>query len=383
MKILIIGTSSSRINTFPGNNYNEQETGMIRAFGKLGHRCDVAFYSDNKESCKKVMIGEYETTVYNLKGFDLLRTVVYKDYRSIYETYDILMPISYDHYETYHIAMMYPEKTVVYNGTYYSSFNKRYNLKCAIFDRFILPGYRKNNTFFATKNKLSAEFLNKKGLTNTHIVGVGLDVAQFKGTNDINAESKIKDEIIKEKEKGTKILLYIGKIEPRRNTTFLIDVFNEVQKHLSVKFVLIGDGNKEYKDKVAKKINEYGIKDKIIYKDRIEQKFLPPIYQSSDAFLLPTSYEIFGMVILEAMYFGTPVISTLNGGSDILIEDGKTGYIVPNLDITNWSHTLIRVLQNKNYELIKAANKRIVEEFTWDSLVLKFLKIFEKRLSGK
>lgn len=60
----------------------------------------------------------------------------------------------------------------------------------------------------------------------------------------------------------------------------------------------------------------------------MEQKYLSGVYNLADFFLLPTEYEIFGMVLLEAMYYKTVVLTTDNGGSSTLIDNGRNGYIL-------------------------------------------------------
>ena len=60
----------------------------------------------------------------------------------------------------------------------------------------------------------------------------------------------------------------------------------------------------------------------------MEQKYLSDVYNLADFFLLPTKYEIFGMVLLEAMYYKTVVLTTDNGGSSTLIDNGRNGYIL-------------------------------------------------------
>ena len=63
--------------------------------------------------------------------------------------------------------------------------------------------------------------------------------------------------------------------------------------------------------------------------------------------LLPTEYEIFGMVLLEAMYYKTVVLTTQNGGSSTLIQNGLNGYIMQIENGWEWANTILSILTMK------------------------------------
>jgi glycosyltransferase involved in cell wall biosynthesis len=138
-------------------------------------------------------------------------------------------------------------------------------------------------------------------------------------------------------------------------------------------------------DKCKKEADLLGISDRIIYKDSLEQKYVNQLYRVCDLFLLPTRYEIFGMVLLEAMYFGVPVVTTFNGGSSTVIEDGKTGIVIDQLDTGLWSRRILELLADSELrqEIIVRANRLIEEKYTWDALAEKFLSVYQSRLDMK
>lgn len=373
--VLIIVTSSNKKNGFCVRTYNEQEIGLARALSKKGYRCSIAYYGGNIEKKEIITLDGYDICMYLFKGHDLLKNAFFNNYDCIYNQYDILLPITYDHYETYHIAMRFPQKTIVYHGTYFAPFNKAYNYKCRIVDKIFIKGYKKNNTHFVTKNRLAADFLISKGINNVKVIGVGFDAEQM------NCETMLASDLTEKlntyKKEGYKLLLYVGRIEERRNIMFLLDVFCRINKCEKVKLVIIGTGNEKYKKKCERFIASHNISDDVEYVERMEQQYLPQIYKQADLFLLPTSYEIFGMVILEAMYFGVPVLTTLNGGSDILIQDGITGFIIPELNIDKWTKKSVEILNRDNSSLADLAHETIVNNFVWDVLVEKFIESFE------
>ena len=180
--------------------------------------------------------------------------------------------------------------------------------------------------------------------------------------------------------------MYVGRIEPRRNIIFLLDAFKAVYENdKNTNLLIVGRGEKEYKEKCFAHAKEIGVDEAIIYEEYIDQKNLPLIYSYADVFLLPTIYEIFGMVLLEAMYFGAPVVTTYNGGSDMLIDNNESGIIINSFDVNEWKEAILSILNNDEIrnKIIKNATNKIENEFTWDALVDKFIDNFNLRLEKK
>ena len=122
-------------------------------------------------------------------------------------------------------------------------------------------------------------------------------------------------------------------------------------------------------------IKELGLEDKIVWQDKMEQKFLSRIYQMADFFLLPTEYEIFGMVLLEAMYYKTVVLTTQNGGSSTLIQNGLNGYIMQIENGWEWANTILSISndERKMKKIQDNASSTIEKFYTWDMLSESFL----------
>ena len=174
-------------------------------------------------------------------------------------------------------------------------------------------------------------------------------------------------------------------MEDRRNIHFLLEVFKQVAIEIpDCQLVLIGSGKKEYVESCFDKMKELGIQDKVIYREQLEQKYMKAVYECSDAFLLPTRYEIFGMVILEAMYFGLPVFTTYNGGSSTLITE-ENGIVIKNFNKDEWTQKIVSVIDNCELAntISENAHRMIVENYTWDALADKFLSVYQKRLKSK
>ena len=138
--------------------------------------------------------------------------------------------------------------------------------------------------------------------------------------------------------------------------------------------MLIGKGEQSYIDKYMgqlSKAEQLGI-----YRlERIDNAQLKYIYPLAKAFLLPSKLEIFGMVLLESMYLGAPVVTSWNGGSSTLIDGKNTGIIVKEFDVNQWKKAVQEYLDDEdlNKRTTAAARELIAKEFTWDVLAKKIL----------
>ncbi len=360
--------------------YNIQEIGLARALTKKGHQCDIVFWTDKEEKQVNIDVGnQNQITIFYRNAKVFLKNAFFH-IDDLIQQYDIIQPSEYNQIATWSLSKKYPDKTVIYHGPYYCDFNTRYNTMCKIFDKVVLPAYKKNNTTFLTKSDLANDFLTSKGISPQNIttVGVGVDLDAFPALNENLIPEEIKD--ISHINAEIK-LLYIGRIEPRRNIPFLFDILKEMNNRgISTKLVIIGDGKKDYCSQCFEYAKNIEVENNVVYIKKAQQRYLQYIYKHTDIFLLPTKYEIFGMVLLEAMYFGTPTITTTNGGSQMLIEDGIDGQIIDDFDASKWCDGIVKL--KSNYKFISEnSHKKIIDYFTWDTLCDKFIKAYNDKLS--
>lgn len=385
MKILIIRNFPSYM-AVKNNTYNIQEVGLAKALVRKGHHCDIIFWTDKEEETVDVPVDKVGTVhVFYRRGKTMLKNTVYLDCNELFERYDILQPCEYNQMQAWMLAKKYPEKTIVYHGPYYSPFNKRYNLMCKAFDAIFLKQYIKQNTQFIVKSNLAKKFLVDKGIEqfNVHTVGVGIDT-QMLASNRVVCNDEIYRKMAADKD-AIKIL-YVGRFEERRNIRFIIDVFQKVQvQNDKVKLYMIGTGEKEYVQSCFSYINELGLKDKVIWQEKMEQKFLSGIYQMADFFVLPTEYEIFGMVLLEAMYYKTVVLTTQNGGSSTVMCNGKNGYVLQTKDPRQWANVItntykdkgkMKMIQNNAHEVIE---KKYIWNMVSERFLIRYNRLLEKQ----
>lgn len=378
MKILIVRMYPDVLNI---RNYNCQEVGLAKAMIRQGNVCDIVLYTNEKEHEEDIFFDNdlRKIHIYYLKAKSLLKNAIFEN--KIYEIikkYDVVQTAEYDQIFNINLKKILGNKLVIYHGPYESKYTKGYKIKCVISDLVYLFNKDYKNTKCISKSVLATEFLKKKGFKNITTVGVGLDDERFRNAKEPNEE--VTKLIQDKKENNYKYLLYIGKLEDRRNIPFIIDILCEIiKKQCNVKLLIIGKGDKEYINKCFDYARKKKVNEKIIYYESMKQEELPNIYNLCDCFLLPTQYEIFGMVILEAMYFGLPVITTLNGGSSTLIQNKVNGYICDLNNINEWRDEIINLFNNESeYKKISSNCKNtILEKYLWKNLIEKFINRYK------
>lgn len=382
MKILIIRNFPSYMSV-KNNTYNIQEVGLAKALVRKGHSCDILFWTDKNEEDIVVDVGNgKKITVFYRKGITKLKNTVYNHCDDLFKKYDVLQPCEYNQIQSWMLAKRYPNKTIIYHGPYYSAFNKNYNRMCKLFDAFFKKRYIRLGTRFIVKSMLSKDFLVSKGMnpSNVRMAGVGIDV-QMLSTNEEECNEELYRDLINNKNDIK--LLYIGRLEPRRNIKFIFEMFSLLlKKYPSSKLYIVGTGENEYVSQVFEFAEQKGIKDHIVWQEKMEQKYLSKIYSHSDFFLLPTEYEIFGMVLLEAMYYHTVVLTTQNGGSSTLIRDKENGFVLKDLDPEQWAKVISDCIEHPDRikTITENASKTIQESYTWDSLADIFIEEYQKTL---
>jgi glycosyltransferase involved in cell wall biosynthesis len=154
----------------------------------------------------------------------------------------------------------------------------------------------------------------------------------------------------------------------------------------NVAFIGIGGRSKldiVYEQKILKLTNKYNLQDsfKLVgYRDDV-----PVIMSALDLLVLPSRSEPLGLVLMEAMAAGKPVIGTKVGGIPEIIEDGVTGLLVPPQSPDKLAEAIITILQNRSLarQMGEAGRQRVRERFSADQHVAKIQEIYEELCSSK
>lgn len=189
-------------------------------------------------------------------------------------------------------------------------------------------------------------------------------------------------------------VLFVGRIDPIKgiDTWFramqlVVEEDPSLRGRLCV-CIIGGDVDEEEPDEELARLHalkdELGIADVVTFLGKRSQESLPYYYASADVVVMPSRYESFGMVALEAMACGTPVVASDVGGLSFIVRDGETGYLVPEGNARAMADCLKRILRDP--DLRARLGKRGVEvarEYAWtriaDQIEAMYCEVIDER----
>ena len=168
-------------------------------------------------------------------------------------------------------------------------------------------------------------------------------------------------------------LLYVGTVTQRKGMKYLLEALKNLNAKKDIELTVIGgiqgsgQAFKQYEDWYS-------------YQSPVAQHIMFQQYAQYDALVLPTVFEGFGLVIVEAMAAGLPVITTPHSMGPEVIEHKKNGYIVPIRDISSLEAAIthLRSLSTHDYLAMRAAARESVLAFTWQAFAQKMSKVIHQ-----
>lgn len=175
---------------------------------------------------------------------------------------------------------------------------------------------------------------------------------------------------------STPTILFVGRLGYYKGLSYLIDAMKDVEANC----LIVGDGEK--RETLQRQTNENGLNDKVHFLGRLSDAEVRYCYEHSDVFVLPSIHpsEAFGIVQLEAMAHGLPVVNTnLRTGVPWVSENRKTGLTVPPKDADALSKALSELVADESLRirLGEAGRTKVNAEFTEEDLVRRTVEMYE------
>lgn len=219
--------------------------------------------------------------------------------------------------------------------------------------------------------------------TKSRVIRYGVDINKF------NIRTKDKDLLRKlELSIRDKIILGVGRFVEKKGFIYLLGAFANVNKiHKDLKLILVGDGalRREFEDYVEMN----NLTGQVVFPGMVSHDELLKYYNLADVFVMPSVRDEAGNIdaspvaMMEAMACGVSVIATKLAGSDDLIKDGETGYLIAEKDVNALTKSLCKILKKSNSKKIKIKVHNIaVKNFSTKIIASRYLYEFKECLYG-
>ncbi|WP_128693636.1 glycosyltransferase family 4 protein [Methanoculleus taiwanensis] len=181
------------------------------------------------------------------------------------------------------------------------------------------------------------------------------------------------------------ILFSTGRMVERKGFKFLVDALPLVlETDPNTILILGGDGPE--KERLKKQVADLNLEEKVIFPGFIPDEEFPNFLTASDVFILPSivdrhgDTEGLGLVLVEAMACGTPVIGTNVGGITDIITHGYNGFLVPEKSSKDLAERIVEILSNPDLASYLNTNglSTVQNEFSWESVCKKYLALFNR-----
>lgn len=188
-----------------------------------------------------------------------------------------------------------------------------------------------------------------------------------------------------------RMLLFVGRIEPLKGVDTLIEALARLQRsgfqscYPHTLAIIGGDVNAAPEQMNAELLRlqglarDLGISDLVLFLGKRSQDSLPYYYSAAEALVMPSHYESFGMVALEAMACGTPVVASQVGGLAFLVQNGETGFVVPDGDPDALGDRLRQLLSQPElrHQLGQQA-ARYAANYAWPEIARRIIQVYRE-----
>jgi glycosyltransferase involved in cell wall biosynthesis len=174
-------------------------------------------------------------------------------------------------------------------------------------------------------------------------------------------------------EKERKIILNISRLYEEKGQKYLIDAMKIMTEKRKDVLCFIG-GSGPLKDKLQKQINDSNLQDYVKLIGFVPDELLPIWMNACDVFVLPSLAESFGIVQIEAMACGKPVVATYNGGSEEIITSEDYGFLVGPANPEELTEIVLIAL-DKEWDGEKILE--YAESFVWENITEEILNVYE------
>lgn len=198
----------------------------------------------------------------------------------------------------------------------------------------------------------------------------------------LNGYNKIEFNSVKENKDDKIRILFGGTIVERKGLRYLLNAFKILSERFDKIHLEIAGGGELLNDmKVL--ANDLNLNKNVTFYGVVEHKFMLQLMNETDIFILPSWNEAFGVVYLEAMSYGKPVIGTVGEGIEDIVKHGQNGLLVQSKSVDSIVENLTLLIENNELrDKIGKEGQKSSQEYTWENNAKLYYNLYEKILAG-
>lgn len=222
-------------------------------------------------------------------------------------------------------------------------------------------------------------FLKDNGTTSEiEVLPTGLVAKDY-----VYNDCEVKELRKKYSPEGQRLFCTVSRLEMEKNITFLIDALKVLKERNndSFKFLIIGEGTQ--RNNLQERVTALGLEEEVVFLGNVPNEKLTSYYNACDMFLFASTTETQGIVVLEAMAAGLPVIAVNATGVRDVVVNGVNGYMTEE-DIYQWADRLEVMCKQKNiYEAMKLKAKEQAIKYREADIAKLALRYYQNAITSK
>ncbi len=210
------------------------------------------------------------------------------------------------------------------------------------------------------------------------VIPLGVDLDRFHPSDKDAARAALglRDE---------RIVLFVGRIEPLKGVDILINAAALLESDVDCSVIIVGgdEASKSQVKRLQGLARARGIEHRVAFVGAVDHETLPLYYNAADVCVVPSHYESFGLVAVEAMASGLPVVASRVGGLAGTVKDGETGYLIPWLCPEPFAERIELLLDNEPLrQNLGESAREAVGRFRWEYVAEAILALYESVTSS-
>ena len=209
---------------------------------------------------------------------------------------------------------------------------------------------------------------------SVEVIPLGVDRERFRPREQIEARAALG------LDPDVRILLAVGRIEPLKGLDILIESLAEMTRRERLQLLIIG-GDDRAEPEIARLravAEAAGVGELVRFVGAVPHEQLDAYYNAADVVVVPSFYESFGLVAVEAMASGVPVVASRVGGLTSTVADGRSGYLIPWRCPSPFAEKLDLLLENRSLrDALGAAAAESMQDYEWSSVAERLLALYD------